>query len=147
MIKFVILKPVSLVMRQRQHHRQSLTLHQRRYKHRCREWVLNTCTLHRHLIHFKQGLYTNPRGYISVPNMKKEDIRTVLLKWFDSSNRTLTKPQLEAVLEALTRCALPLFLKLTFDYALKYVLLYILIEFLNIFSFLQMTASNYPDNR
>ena len=83
---------------------------------------MNTCTLHRHSIHFKQGLYTNPRGYISVPNMKKEDIRTVLLKWFDSSNRTLTKPQLEAVLEALTRCPLPLFLKLTFDYALKYAL-------------------------
>ena len=57
-----------------------------------------------------------------MPNMKKEDIRTVLLKWFDSSNRTLTKPQLEAVLEALMRCPLPLFLKLTFDYALKYVL-------------------------
>ena len=67
----------------------------------------------------QQGLYTNSKSYISVPNMKKEDIKSVLEKWFESSNRTLLKHQFEAVLEALMRCPLPLFLKLTFDYALK----------------------------
>ncbi len=67
-----------------------------------------------------QGLYSDHGNFFIVPEMKKEDMREILLSWFAREERTLTKAQTEAAIHALAQCPLPLFLKLTFDWALRH---------------------------
>ena len=72
------------------------------------------------LICSDQGLYKEARCYREVPELDQADACSILDKWLKLSHRTLTPVQRDIILTAIQACPLPLFLKLSFDDALRW---------------------------
>ena len=67
-----------------------------------------------------QILYPKPSCYVEVTALKTGDINGILDKWLTTSHRCLTLTQRRHVVSAIVQCPLPLYLKLSFDEALRW---------------------------
>ena len=52
--------------------------------------------------------------------MDEEDLTSILDKWLDNAHRTLTTSQRHTLLVAYRACPIPLYIKLSFDEAIKW---------------------------
>lgn len=59
-------------------------------------------------------------AFIEVPQLPENTANTILNAWLSDAKRQLTEVQNAAVMDVFQQCALPLFLKLSFDQAVKW---------------------------
>ncbi|KAK3601003.1 hypothetical protein CHS0354_008112 [Potamilus streckersoni] len=62
----------------------------------------------------------NKNNFLEVKHIPKDDVKKVIKMWLQLRNRTLTPKQMDCVLEAYEKCSLPLFLKLSFEEAIRW---------------------------
>ncbi|CAH1788936.1 unnamed protein product [Owenia fusiformis] len=62
----------------------------------------------------------NPKNFIKLFPLGEKLGVQILKLWLESSNKSITQPQWEIVMDAITKCNLPLFVKLVYDFIVKW---------------------------
>lgn len=58
--------------------------------------------------------------FVEVPKLPEDDAARILVNWLSMANRTLSNHQQDIIKQALQSCSLPIFVRVTFDEAIRW---------------------------